>query len=34
MPTANYSGTQSNGTVTTDGTDTIISFNTSGSFVS
>jgi len=32
MLTASYSGTQSNGTVTTSGTDTIITFNSSGSF--
>jgi hypothetical protein len=33
MATANYSGTQSGGTVTTSGSDTIITFNGSGSFV-
>ncbi len=33
MATANYSGTQNGGTVTTSGSDTIITFNGSGSLV-
>jgi hypothetical protein len=33
MLTSNYSGTQTGGTVTTSGSDTIITFNGSGSFV-
>ena len=32
MATSNYSGTQTNGTVTTDGADTIITYNTSGAY--
>jgi hypothetical protein len=32
MPTANYSGTQSGATVTTSGSDTILTFNSSGSY--
>ena len=31
MPTAKYSGTQSGGSVTTDGSDTIITYTSSGS---
>jgi hypothetical protein len=32
MPTADYSGTQSGGTVTTSGSDTIITYTSSGTY--
>jgi hypothetical protein len=32
VPTFNYSGTQANATVTTSGSNTIMTFNTSGTY--
>jgi hypothetical protein len=32
MPTFNYSGTQTGGTVTTSGSNTIITYTTSGTY--
>ena len=34
MATSDYSGTQSGGTVTTSGSDTIITYNSTGSYTS
>jgi hypothetical protein len=34
MATSDYSGTQTGGTVTTSGSDTIITYNSTGSYTS